>query len=147
MARVQIRVRGVREVSRALDEMWEMAKGALGEAMYNESHRIMLESQQQVPVDTSRLLRSAFVTLPMVEGNRITIVAGYDTPYAVMQHERTDLNHRVGKAKFLSDPLFAATGGMLNRIGRDTFANLQGGVTTTTPRNLPIHPPETGGGS
>lgn len=48
------------------------------------------------PVETGRLAGSAAVT---VDGDDATIT--YDGPYARYQHERLDLRHETGRAKYL----------------------------------------------
>lgn len=58
------------------------------------------ESRKQVPIDTGALSRSGAVS---VEGLNGTV--SYDTPYAVVQHEKLSLHHQRGrKAKYLEDP-------------------------------------------
>lgn len=53
-----------------------------------------------VPVDTSRLRRSGAVVL---DDDSAYVV--YDTPYAVPVHERLEVFHPHGQAKFLEEPL------------------------------------------
>lgn len=58
------------------------------------------ESRKQVPVDIGTLSRSGMVS---AEGLQATV--SYDTPYAVVQHEKLSLRHQRGrKAKYLEDP-------------------------------------------
>lgn len=60
-------------------------------------------SQEQVPVDTHNLQRSAQVEF--VGEN--TVEVSYNTPYAINQHENLFYRHTQGKAKYLEDPLTA----------------------------------------
>ena len=80
---------------------------------------IMEESQEEVPVDTGTLRDSNFISQPQREGNQVRVTFGYGgendltnpktgqqaSEYMLAVHERLDLNHVVGKAKFLEDPV------------------------------------------
>lgn len=112
--------------------------GAAMRALKEEADAIMEESRNQVPVDTGTLKESAYVEEPQVAGNEIVVNFGYGGPndkvnpksgkpaseYAIYVHERTDLKHPTGKAKFLEDPLNNALRGMDERIGRKIRADI-----------------------
>jgi hypothetical protein len=57
-------------------------------------------SAELVPVETGRLVGSGAVH---VDGD--TAALTYDGPYARYQHERLDLHHEHGQAKFLEQPV------------------------------------------
>lgn len=58
------------------------------------------ESRKEVPIEEGTLERSGRATTEGLKG-----AVSYDTPYAVYQHERMDLQHDSGrKAKYLEDP-------------------------------------------
>jgi hypothetical protein len=83
------------------------------------AYQIMAASQAQVPVETAALLQSAFVDAEVYRRSVIQVNFGYGGPkdtankrtgklassYAVYVHERLDLIHPIGKAKFLEDPV------------------------------------------
>ena len=75
---------------------------ALTGALYRLGEQIMGESKLEVPVDTGALRASGNVQV--ITPQRVEI--GYDTPYALRQHETppTIYHHTVGKWKFLEDP-------------------------------------------
>lgn len=50
------------------------------------------------PKDRGHLRESAEVS---VDAGNLEAAISYNTPYAVYVHERTELNHKVGQAKFL----------------------------------------------
>jgi hypothetical protein len=56
----------------------------------------------QVPLDEGNLERSGRVDVDGLDGS-----ISYDTPYAVIQHERLDFVHPIPgrKAKYLEDPM------------------------------------------
>jgi len=60
-------------------------------------------SQEEVPVDTHNLQRSA--QAEFVEENVVEV--SYNAPYALKQHENLFYRHAQGKAKYLEDPLNA----------------------------------------
>lgn len=78
---------------------------AAGEALKECAYGIMAESVREVPVDTGRLRQSARVGKVRYAGMDLAIDLGYGTDYALAVHERTDVGHKVGKAKYLSDPI------------------------------------------
>ena len=47
----------------------------------------------------------------------VSVGLGYGTDYAVYVHERTELHHDVGEAKFLEKAVQAHLAGMANRVG------------------------------
>lgn len=71
---------------------------AVGKAM----EHVRGVSAEQAPVDTGRLVGSAEVS---VEGDTASL--SYRGPYARYQHERLDLRHEHGNAKYLEGPLLA----------------------------------------
>lgn len=83
-------------------------------ALLAEAHAIMAESLPQVPVDSGDLRDSRVVGTPEIsKGGVAQITFGYGgvaKDYAWPQHERTDYQHTVGKAHYLSDPVRARAG-------------------------------------
>jgi hypothetical protein len=118
--KVRVELTGGDEARRTLRALGDNAGAAMGAALYLEAERIMADSRPLVPVDTGALRASGHVR-PAVEGaNRVSVIFGYGGPakkYAVPQHQRTDYRHRVGQAKYLSEPTLAAVSGMPQRIG------------------------------
>lgn len=68
---------------------------------------IMAEAQQQTPVRTGRLKGSGLVEPAEVTDGMISISLGFHTKYAIYVHENLETFHKIGKAKFLEDPLMA----------------------------------------
>ena len=113
---------------------------AVGGAVFLEASRVMGVSIREVPVDTGRLRATGFVTPPDVTTRDVSVQLGYGTEYAVPVHERTEVQHRTGKAKYLSDPLNAAQSGAARRIARDTrtlFEQRRGFATGPFPQRPP----------
>ncbi|MEU4171021.1 hypothetical protein AB0F46_29590 [Streptomyces sp. NPDC026665] len=78
------------------------ARGAFLAAEY-----VLGEANNVVPLDEAPLMHSG--TASVDEGS-LTAMVSYDTPYAVVQHERLDYRHAPGRtAKYLETPLNAST--------------------------------------
>ena len=74
------------------------------EAIIECCRDLKLESQAEVPVDTGKLKNSARI-YNNSDANTISYSVGYETPYAIYQHENIEFNHpNGGKSKFLEDP-------------------------------------------
>ena len=98
-----VRWEGVEEFSRWLRETPGVVERDVRAGLYLEGNNIMGTSIKNTPVDTGNLRASAHVTLPRTERGVTTVDLAYGTDYAIYVHERTGLNHPVGKAKFLED--------------------------------------------
>lgn len=105
----------------------------LGGAIYREGQGIMAESQGLVPVDTSALRSSGYVTEPQYDATLCIVYIGYGGPaakinpktgestdaYALYVHENLDAFHKVGTAKFLEWPFLQAASSMPGRIATE----------------------------
>ena len=112
----------------------------LGRALYTEGEQIMSASKPLVPVDTGALRASGYVEQPAISEDKVTVELGYGGPaaqqnpksgestdgYAIYVHENLEAHHRVGQAHYLSDPFYAAQGGMSERIAQRMKADLEG---------------------
>jgi len=109
--KITVEVKGTKELQRTLEKLGERAQAELGKALYAEAELIMTESKKQVPVDTGTLQGTGHVEQPEYDHDQVIVQMGYGgpaAPYAVVQHERLDFKHKVGKAKYLEDPVKAA---------------------------------------
>lgn len=87
---------------------WESSLGSVAAAI--EGHatvgiqqagdELLRLAQNVVPYDQGDLSRSGLVTVSGTQG-----VVSFDTPYAVIQHERSDFRHDIGQALYLRSPL------------------------------------------
>ena len=73
----------------------------------------------RTPIEEGTLRRSATVK---VQGLNASI--RYDGPYARYQHEKLELRHEVGQAKFLESALFSESKTALNIIATAVRRNL-----------------------
>lgn len=141
MARAfRLEVFGQKKLARAIREANRAGRSAFAGAMLREGNRIAKDSVRRTPKDTGALRESIYVRPPRV-GDTSTEI-GYSAPYAVFVHERTELRHPVGQAKFLQAAINAARSGGLARIGRDAAALMRSGKgIRSEARKYPTSPP------
>ena len=122
---IQANARGLDEVLRALKKLEGRAVDVIQEAFVREAYRVDRASVEQVPVDTGRLRSTHMV----VEENGFRSVGarvvygggtgpGAEVTYAREVHDDMRMRHRVGKARYLIDPLEAAKPRVIPRVIR-----------------------------
>lgn len=122
---------GDKEFLRKLKSLGDRATTIVSAALFQEAEAIMTESKQQCPVDTGVLRSTGHVTPPEVSGGRVVVTLGYGgpaAPYAIVQHERLDFVHKVGRAKFLEIPMLEAVNGMEARLGAMIRKGIEGAL-------------------
>lgn len=106
------------------------------------AEQIMEASRAQVPQDTQALLDSAYVESRSYRRSLLQVTFGYGGPkdtinpktgelastYAIYVHERMDLTHPVGKAKFLEDPVNDYAQRLPQRLQAEFMSMFAGGV-------------------
>lgn len=125
-------MRGKDSVIATLRQAIPRMRGAAAAALYQEALAVDAESVKRTPVDTGRLRATHYVAPPTytADGERIVVELGNGTDYAIYVHERTELRHTTGEAKFLQNALNARSAGMLERLAKRTARNLRSGVTS-----------------
>jgi hypothetical protein len=77
---------------------------------------LLSESRDEIPVDQYDLSNSGLAAAE-IDGDQVHGAVGYDTPYAVIQHEAVEFQHQDGrKAGYLRDPLHANANRYLDYI-------------------------------
>lgn len=113
---------------------------ATANAIQREADYELSLTQAQVPVDTGELKRSGRVEGPDVEMGIATLNIAYggpagsgptqtlDVDYAFWVHENLEAHHKVGKAKFVEDPVRseATSGRAWRRMAEDIASQLAG---------------------
>lgn len=69
--------------------------------------KIMELSLVQTPIKTGKLRRSHYLKIKISKAS-VEVLFGFKAPYALAVHERLELQHPTGKARFLSDPVLAS---------------------------------------
>lgn len=117
--RFRLKVQGLDAVIEAVRRAGERGRDAMRRALRAEGETIMTAAKLETPVDFGTLRSTGHISQPLdvAHGAEITLAfGGPAAPYAVVQHERLDYRHTVGKAKYLEDPAKAAQQGMAERL-------------------------------
>ncbi|WP_282698225.1 hypothetical protein [Streptomyces sp. CC208A] len=78
---------------------------AAARGLFLGAEHVLSLSDEVVPLDEAALQRSGVAS---VDESSLTAMVSYDTPYAVVQHERMDFRHAPGRtAKYLERSLNA----------------------------------------
>jgi len=118
---IHVKIKGLDKVLKELNRFGERGRRAFAAGLYVEGQEIMTESKRECPVDTGTLRGTGHVEKPKFKGRSISVTLGYGgpaAPYAIYVHERTELSHATGKAKYLEDPAKGAATGMAGRVGQ-----------------------------
>ena len=126
MAGVTFDITGIQAVQQRLQQMAAEVLPLMGIALHQEAEAILEASQPLVPVETGALRASGQVDDVTISGQEVSTAVRYGGPgegfervpstYAIYVHERQNVHHPVGMAKFLQIPAFAATAGMAQRL-------------------------------
>lgn len=108
---MSLEVRGSFDLGKIRRAPREIAPEALAEAM----EHIRVVAVGRTPVETGHLAGSAEVK---VDAERMEASLSYPGPYARYQHERLDLRHETGQAKYLESALSDGVGQALKVIER-----------------------------
>ena len=117
MGDFQLQLDGTDKLAKALRMAKENMSEAIAQAMVDFGGHVALVAGQRTPIDTGELRSRSFVEGPFLEegSQEYVVVVGYEkyddtfpktskgTPnrYAVPVHERTNVRHETGQAKFL----------------------------------------------
>lgn len=117
-------IKGKDLVQQALKKADKRYKDALGAAVYQKGLAILADAVKLTPVDTGRLRASHYATPP--EAGVVEI--GFGADYALPVHERTEVRHTTGEAKFLQKAVDKHRSGYADWIARQTRANFEADV-------------------
>lgn len=102
------------DLKAAIENMVEAARAGLKDA----GDDLLQRSQALVPTDSGGLRSSG-----SVKASGETVSVEYSAPYAVIVHERTDVRHDDGQAKFLEQPFLDT-----DRVGQVLAEKIRGGL-------------------
>ena len=100
-----------------LDGLDEMLKELAGQVLVAEMETTIDHAAEVTPHLTGNLRRSKFVNEAKVEGDTISVEAGFSADYALYVHENLGHLHPNGQAKFLEGPLAEDLQGIVDRVG------------------------------
>jgi hypothetical protein len=101
----KVTISGLENIQKNIQNLDQIIDVVLKDELYKMGQHLRSESVKECPVDTGRLRASATVTPVQKKEDKYFVEVGYGTDYAIYVHERTELHHTVGKAKYLEDPL------------------------------------------
>lgn len=134
----RVTVKGAGEIAENLRRVQTELGDAIGVAMHEEAVAIMADARDRAPVgETGELRDSGYVTEP--DGPHVE--AGFGANHAIIVHERTDLHHDDGEAKFLERAIDARASGMSDRIVERAVELLEGDGSSSTSTDFPTSPP------
>lgn len=138
----RLQIEGKKDLLESIAELAQAYPQAASAALLEEGYRVDANMVPRIPVDTGRMRSTHYVAPPMVEpGGEIVVEVGVATDYAVAVHERTEVNHPVGEAKFLERALFAEAAGMAPRLAKRIPDLAARGVgVSAIPRSAPEKP-------
>jgi len=122
MAIAGIEIRGIEALRTVLAQLADQAPHKMGGALFRQANFIMKEAKEQTPVDTGVLRASGHVDEPMIQGSKVSVQLGFGgvaEAYAIPVHENLTARHPVGNAKYLENPMLAATGELEAKLAAD----------------------------
>lgn len=91
------------------------------------AERIMADAVRRVPVATGLLRSSGYIAPPSRLSRGDQVELGFGADYAVPVHERTEVRHATGEAKFLERAIVAHTSGGLREVAAAAEAAFEKG--------------------
>lgn len=143
--KISLDIKGANEIEKALLRIEEGTRDAAAAALYEEGLGVDADMVPRIPVDTGILRASHYVAPPTESGNSIVVEVGVGTDYAAPVHERTEVRHAVGEAKFLERALAARVGGMMGRLASSIGRHMQNGTVMVPLKSDPPARPKAAG--
>lgn len=124
------KIKGVKELNRKINTI---AKDVGPKAYASSLIKIMLSVEAEMiprtPIDTGNLRRSGAgnATVTKVGPKGAKGMVFYTAKYAVFVHERTELRHDVGEAKFLQNAILSVAPTINKRVASSIKTSIFGG--------------------
>jgi hypothetical protein len=116
---------GIEEALDGLDDIEDGIDKAAAAALWQGAQEVHRDAATITPVQFGHLKDSYVVDKPKIRGNRLRVLVGYSANYALWVHERTELNHKVGDAKFLTRAIDQQMGDFANKLAKRTAKNIK----------------------
>lgn len=129
-----IEMKGLKQVRKRLDKVRKDSPNAFAGALWQNAQDIQRAANPKVPVDTGTLKRAWVVDAPKIQSGTISVDVGYGTAYAIYVHERTDLGHDTGQAKFLEAAIKEESGKFLQKLAKRADKLIESGATGLKPK-------------
>jgi hypothetical protein len=96
-------------------------RDAAAQALRAEVEATLAEATTRVPVDTGELRDSGVIV-----GEGMSLSIAYTARHALPVHERVEVRHLIGEAKWLERTMDERSGGMAARMGSDVRQRVSG---------------------
>jgi hypothetical protein len=107
--RIVASIIGTAQVARSLYRIKKEMPAIMGRGLYRAGNRIMtLSKENYVPIDTGFLKSTGVVDLPRLTAGGMEVQLKYSANYAVYVHERLNVAHPHGQAKYLEAAMILA---------------------------------------
>lgn len=146
MNRLGVHARGLKQLRTDLKAELQRHARAFAAALYAEGLRADARALEEdmAPWDTGRLKQSHYVGPPTEQGSQIIVELGYGVAYAIYVHERTELRHPHGQAKWLARTLAEVAQGFEARLASKVRRALELGISfRAIPATAPLRPART----
>lgn len=122
------RLEGTAELKRALVRAGALAIPALAASAVEEQEKVMADAKVDTPVDTGTARASGTVYPPEISATEVKVVAGFGgaaEDYIIPLHERLDVSHVTGSAKFLEKAFLLRAREMPRNLALGVYAALR----------------------
>lgn len=116
-----LKTTGLGSVIKRLRQLSDIADDAVNDALLTVAFEVLREAKKRTPVDTGFLRSSGQVDL-----SGANIVIRFTAKYALPVHERMDVEHPVGEAKFLENAFELVVEDSAQDILIDRLSNVMG---------------------
>lgn len=142
MSVVKAEMEGLQKLRANFLKQGKAWKEALGAAIYQKGLRIMAVAIPLTPIEFSPLRASGYVAPP--RGDDMEVEIGFGTKYALPVHERLEVHHDEGQAKYLSTAVQQERSGYAAWLNRRAQANKKKGIgVKAIPATAPVRPKDT----
>lgn len=125
--KLKLEVTGHQAMSRRMLKLAALAPSSAAIALNEVAEETMTDSKEHTPVEFGVLKGSGHVFQHATPA-RMEAKLAYGTEYAIYVHERTELRHEVGEAKFLENALNRTSSTIAKRITSKMRAIMAGGL-------------------
>ena len=132
-------VTGLKGVLDGIDKASKRYRDAARAAIYQKGLQIDGDAARMTPVNVG-ILRASHYVAPPTRGGIVEV--GFGTDYAVPVHERTEVSHPVGEAKFLEKAVNKHRGSFEKDVAALTRSNFDKGVQFGVSSSVPTRPKE-----
>ena len=116
----KLKATGIGKTIKRMNHVGGDYTNATAAALYLIAEEVREDAWHRTPRDIGYLRDSSYTKPPNPRMKPMEAEVGYGMEYAVYVHERTELNHPVGEAKFLEKALKKKTRGFVKNLKNKT---------------------------